>query len=1226
MARRGHGCRCCGCTIVDIFRLEQRPTPWLWENADPQAEPPTGLPPVSDGFPFATKREILRPWSAGGNGLPRGGSIRLNLNARAISVEGYAAPFLGNTSFTPFLGLDALLHPPGNTPSQAELNPFVLCSLFGDSLSASFALRIAPISRYPFAWDAQNEAPGVIQSPTWRPWKSFYYADFSNFIGTQGSPLIASTQPSSTQYPISFNDWQTDVYGNVLTQANQSGWRARRIAYAAYFHSRYEALQSTLSQLAGRPAIVLGNQVRLIQPEFGPGFFTAVNAATSRNSSVRCQIELVTVQDGDTIVATAKTPTAVSNGFGNAADASLIWSGPGVTNYSKNPLAGIAGAVYKATIYRDGEYVATVERSRPQSASNWTGPFAEHTSQSGSYLIQYDANAGRLQGFLSFVIDRTPPLGTWTQVNDFFQGDPTNAASATTGLAEARRVATEATFPDQFQGPVYISKGAEPDDYEIEQPGDYRDSVGNVMPFVPAAEYTIHELPEDEKYGAQATIALPPNAASDELGVMCEAAVPSLTITFNKPVAGMTAANVTVAGRKHDWESGDEDESLAFSLSGSGTTYTLTFNQESIEKQTYDSSWLAVLDPDGLSVVVPAGSAEDPGPCVLKSRRSWLVTRPSSRQVINTSSSVAAMGRVPTATTSVAVSSLPEATSDNATIDVTNEITLPDSAGKFHAANGEGFVPQAPATLDAAAALPHSYFGLPTTVFPSPPQSLSACAAPIAPQKHSSLIIGSNDITSITVELVLENASTGQTISASSLRLHHALAGCTQESDGLGSILGASIFPLLMSRPTTFSASLNGEPCSQNFWVNQQNGGPAFPAIPHTNRHSTFGSAGYAIGFSNDVLKYGRGSFETLTQPLPLNGNTWAGNGINVHATAGTLTASRSAATYEALQTSTLGELTLNVSLMVAYTNHVFDELVQKSPPDFWAAGAQPHMTNNAAQYLLLQDPVRQQLAATLSNTPFNNGSPAWQAAADALNNYEKPIRDRITSPATIKRPWPPQVVIKNSEDPGASGSGGLWEADGFGHEAGEDFNIGYIPHTLAGKGEHNQIAFYNMGSLLGQVYFVTNNEKDWVELGRYDVAEGVDVDNELMNNLHLYFNQLVLNPNIGVGLNDLAVPNAPCERNGLSMSAAGYDRMPQGFEPYKETDGQIQFPWGEARDNASEAVIGETFSLTREQEETLAAGGTVTIRKGNSPGGLFWRVGGQVNQTFNHVWRITAS
>lgn len=1197
MARRGHCCRC-GCVIVDIFRGEQRPTKWDWDEANPLANPPTGLPAVSDGLPFAKKRAILRPWLVGENSYPRGGAMTLDLGATGIAVQGFALPFSQNANATR-VGTYVTYPQGSGSFSEAELNQSVSCSLCGESVIGSFAMRIAPltlmgvadyISLYygglsfvelarcvpigeVFVTTSTNPTEAqIVAGIATRPDVIFIEAErtraeglrdsgeitekqFNDFMAFYRETIAAARQQyiSANQvitYSVTENvpgggilsesEWEIDKYGGGLPPSSPYAQvAARQSEYATYYRAAVARRDET--RWAARPAITLGSQIRLIQPTlYRSGHRAAfLDGSTlpglpSSANSILSAIELRTVQDADVTVATASV-IASSAASDVAVGAGLVWPEPLIVpNRSRNPLSGISGTVYRAAIYRDGELVATPTRSRPTTASNWTGPFSELTDEDGSYLIQYDANAGLLQGFLSFVIDRTPPMGAWEQVNDFFIGDPTDAAGVefdSAGSAGLSRFETEAC--GWAVGKSYFSKNAGAGSYTLSRSGDYYDDVGNRMPGPPTAVYTIHAVPSGQRYGAQATISLPENVVAGQ----SDGPIPSLSIAFNKPVKGMRRSMISIVGTKQDGSTVSPQFQIADSQgvfdqpgstrAGEGDVFTVTLDQES---QVHNSSWLVVLSPSGLTVKQPPEITTEPEPCVLKARAAWLIAQDEvGRTLIDTDSSTAGIDRVSSLTTTISASA---AEALDSKIDVSGDITIPDSAGKFRLSTSTAIVPQVPETLDSGSDLPFSCFGLSTTIFPSASRSFDAnCAAPVVPQKHSSFIVSDSEITSLSFQV-----------------------------SGIESL----------TQSLTFTSSLGGEPCSQNCWVHQSTGGGASGGFHDTRTPS--GGVAKIASYSQGQLQFNGQQASQVKATASARGSVWL-----FTSAAGIATASRAAATYPALQTTTLGQLTISVSVCVVVLRDTYGDYRNEygllvSAPQVWFChrlGA-PKVFQIAD---ILEVPALAALFNTMNQWPTGDRytidektgvitpTAGFAAATEAYTNARAAYVADYHHVGGIARPWPPTpVILTLDEDGNPSG------------DDAEDQSVGVL--------------LDQEDSSLVDSYYVTDKDKNWVQASQSFTSSG---------NASAF--------NIGVRGQSTAATNtsfggAP---NGVQYASLGYTPF-HLVEPFEDYRGRIiSGGFFESVPKQREAsIVSATLTLTRSQEESLAAGQPVQVQDGN--------------------------
>jgi hypothetical protein len=739
MPRRGNCCRCIGsCTSNFIFRDRQHPLTSVFSQTGASRSP---LPDQDErGLP--TRWFIPRAWLeyvVGTTRQPRGGSLLVDLQATGISVGATVIPLLDRpTSEVVRDFINGIRYYQGVTLTQSELTQQMYVSLFGDGVQAGSALRLTAtgqtsplyfanntnvvmvrviprgdvltVSYQPpseaiveacvtqrtagakASFDAAYEAyqNGQITATQFDAIKEAYFNGVAGArqlcINDNMTPVYGRLQNAQGGGPLGFDDWQRAEYGNVLPIGLERTARYYQ-GYVPYFRSIVAAQDKT--QLSPRLAVSLGGATRLVQPQSGRFIGQTDGGGNS--------IEILTASPAEGVIVATARPQGMPDfpfGWGDPSPPSLIWPEPlWKPLFSRLPLLGLGGSAYRAVIYRDGESVATVVRTPPSAPSNWTGPFAEHTNEEGSYFLSFDSNAGLLQGFLSFVIDRTPPMGCFEQVNDFFEGDPTNASgfSYSDGVGTVRRFTTETTRTlandGRWESASFtrseFSKSLEPGTYTLEYPGQYFDHVGNPMPTpLPTAQFQVHEIPSEEKYGAQATLSLPPNDDS----LVYDSPVPSITVTFSRQVSLLRKSMFTVTGRKDDGStvdlpftlSGDGGE-ISGNATGGGTTFALALDTDP-EKQGYNTSWLVVFDPrSGGQVFADAGS-QPPEPCVLRSRCSWLIRQDQTpgRELIDTGSSAVTLNRIPTLTATLSESSLPAAPGrHDSLIDLSADTILP---------------------------------------------------------------------------------------------------------------------------------------------------------------------------------------------------------------------------------------------------------------------------------------------------------------------------------------------------------------------------------------------------------------------------------------------------------------------------------------------------------------------------------------------------------------------
>lgn len=149
------------------------------------------------------------------------------------------------------------------------------------------------------------------------------------------------------------------------------------------------------------------------------------------------------------------------------------------------------------------------------------------------------------------------------------------------------------------------------------------------------------------------------------------------------------------------------------------------------------------------NVPIPAGSES----CVFAARFAWICPQENVRQLIDTSAS----GTFTFGSTASVSAAVAEPDPDQPPVTAlasSSTVSLPASGGSFHSSHeADSFSPNAPPDPDVATSVPHSYFGMSTTIYPSPAKRLSLCAAPLEPQKHFSAMMAANNFTTITASM-----------------------------------------------------------------------------------------------------------------------------------------------------------------------------------------------------------------------------------------------------------------------------------------------------------------------------------------------------------------------------------------------------------------------------------------------------------------------------------------
>lgn len=230
------------------------------------------------------------------------------------------------------------------------------------------------------------------------------------------------------------------------------------------------------------------------------------------------------------------------------------------------------------------------------------------TSEEGSYFVWVTMSPGTSWNFfypVSFVVDRTPPLATLAQSRDWF-ADESGFANSAAPLS----LTLEATEPCGVSGAIEVQPPslAAGDHTRQLQGGPYRDRAGNNLVHTPSAAFTVHEKPDDDRYGAIAAFELPSAKTT-----LFQNGVTRLVLRFDRPVVGLTAENILiekVVGP--DWErTAIDSAAYEVTLGNSRQEWIVTI----FEEQPPNSLWYATFKPirdgeDAPNVFVAPSSIE----------------------------------------------------------------------------------------------------------------------------------------------------------------------------------------------------------------------------------------------------------------------------------------------------------------------------------------------------------------------------------------------------------------------------------------------------------------------------------------------------------------------------------------------------------------------------------------------------------------------------------------
>ena len=343
-------------------------------------------------------------------------------------------------------------------------------------------------------------------------------------------------------------------------------------------------------------------------------------------------------------------------------------------------------------------------------------------------------------------------------------------------------------------------------EYAITPDGQVYDRAGNASLHKPELRLKVHEVPEGGLLGAHACIGMPESAdvrggvraeatfmqsflfsniSHDEAGLRLfyENPIKEFTVFFDRPVRDFEKRHILL-----ERVSGVNGEKSTFPPSEievtkrSSTEWAVKFPND-----YRNCVWYAKFDPVATGKIVRVarndGVIEE---CRLAARAMWgVLPTPRILEPIDCTNQVAQLGGVSSVTEEIEVDvrgteaveeeeesgpvgfDTPEDKPKkkeytdlfrgyrDVSLSTSAEMYLPPSAGEFSSDKSRrSFIPNVPKKRFDGTGVTgaHGYFGIPTTIYPAPPGLVAECAAPSAPQKHSSLICSENEITSWTIE------------------------------------------------------------------------------------------------------------------------------------------------------------------------------------------------------------------------------------------------------------------------------------------------------------------------------------------------------------------------------------------------------------------------------------------------------------------------------------------
>lgn len=572
--------------------------------------------------------------------------------------------------------------------------------------------------------------------------------------------------------------------------------------------------------------------------------------------------------------------------------------------YSNTAISSLLGE--KVSLYRNGQAIlsavrptpAAVQAAAPDDGSYFLVSDIDGTNDDPAYPNAISRPQNWHTTFSSVVIDRVRPSVGLVAVNDSYLNSFPFTFPATFSLTET----VLSTKPMSFGGTavddaqVVVRPGVASVTHTRTSLSTYSatysvvshsanticDYAGNDPDAVASYQYKRIAPENINSYRRSPSATL---TQIDRLPIRQSEKVPSLTLTFSRPVAGSVLASqfrlykdsavfsgsVTVesigSGSQAwkiilpdglqtegafvlvEYDPGGQLVADDFPIYRFATYAALP--SQGVLKARYvyidddgKERWLAVdvvdnkvvwkeIAPNGYGpdIYVPGKPDYLPEPCILAARSSWLMAvEAGSPRLIDSSSTFRFnIGGVASITQSRTVE-----TSKASTAAQSNDLTLVSpptliyhqgSCVTAEKLNREAFTPCVPPPTDPPADC--SFFGLPTTIHPCPPREISACAAPRVAQKHASAIRINGDCPSIDVWLSTASAATRQPI-ATPAEISAPIGLTFSENPfQLESGLAALRLLLLNQSRFTLGSSYNGKTLCQNVWMGKANAGGA---------------------------------------------------------------------------------------------------------------------------------------------------------------------------------------------------------------------------------------------------------------------------------------------------------------------------------------------------------------------------------------------------------------
>lgn len=743
-----------GISNAQMRILEKGPSPTKFIVPPP--------PPVPNSWP-AWQSTPSQPNRAAG------GKITFDLTARGVKAEAALVPLSGRNGVNA-VGTNYLAAYP---PTGSELSHYVEAKICDEQISARLNIDVLP------------------------------YLHGAELLRNEGGVPYALYFTS-----VLFQNAHWSIEGNHI-YSRPAEW------LGAVLSNDWEVLRETTDYFVQRFRLSLGETDRLMQHSDKGWATTAVrlvalidedavvgtkNTVLATAHTFRGQFglhidsfpELWLVEGADRLgnVGPIWSPSRSVHAVGSFSDV-------GIAGINSSTVDGFGGTL---KVFRDGEFVSQFANITIFTPPSQLAGIQQSTNQEGVYLLQYEPNNDSGQPPIqlgSFVVDQTPPLVVLAQRNDMYVGDasesfkafPKQRGAACSEPSDSFNSVYGSIFP--YNGEEFAFFDPMPPDagiYSWAAEGSVYDRAGNLCRHNPQLRLTVHAVPPDGKFGAHAQIELP-FIGDDYVGVSVAGLdvatsefrfgrittpsrallyanpVTQFVVRFDKPVRGLTRDHITL-------ERWGEPDWTATPMPSSGITVTQRSPTEwlvSFYTEHRNCVWYAKVDPAGGNVTV-IGDGDDESEeerCRLAARSMWAVLpqRPVM-EPINCQPERMLVGGVSSITEEVEIDvngrpdtvaaegSNPGRGYRDITLSSSREMYLPSSAGEFTAdKTRKSFIPNVPASRFNGSGITgaHSYFGLPTTIYPSPPALVEPCAAPSVPQKHSSVICSTNEILNWTI-------------------------------------------------------------------------------------------------------------------------------------------------------------------------------------------------------------------------------------------------------------------------------------------------------------------------------------------------------------------------------------------------------------------------------------------------------------------------------------------